>query len=128
MQKTFVTIAALALVQAVEARFNALDADNARLERELADAGGRNEQLTIDRAELERTLMMKSGELGKSIADLRQRFTALEGDNARLTQKLAEAQKAREEKVREVSSTYALSWRQVAEAGDRPHVASCAGR
>ena len=92
MQKTFVTIDALALVQAVEARFNALDADNARLKRELADAGGRNEQLTIDRAELERTLMMKSGELGKSIADLRQRFTALEG-----------------EKVREVSSTYALS-------------------
>jgi len=106
MQKTFVTIAALALVQAVEARFNALDADNARLERGLADAGGRNEQLTIDRAELERTLMMKSGELGKSIADLRQRFTALEGDNARLTQKLAQAQKAREEKVRKVSSTY----------------------
>src|SRR5207249_7687545 len=54
--------------------------------------GGRNEQLTIDRAELERTLMMKSGERGKSIADLRQRLTALEG-----------------EKVREVSSTYALS-------------------
>ena len=106
MQKTFVTIDALALVQAVEARFNALDADNARLKRELADAGGRNEQLTIDRAELERTLMMKSGELGKSIADLRQRFTALEGDNARLTQKLAQAQKAREEKVRKVSSTY----------------------
>ena len=88
MRKTFVTIAALALVQfgvvgyvskseykktvrAVEARFNALDADNARLKRELADAGGRNEQLTIDRAELERTLMMKSDELGKSIADLR---------------------------------------------------------
>jgi len=92
MRKTFVTIAALALVQAVEARFNALDADDARLERGLADAGGRNEQLTIDRAELERTLMMKSGERGKSIADLRQRLTALEG-----------------EKVREVSSTYALS-------------------
>jgi len=36
--------------------------------------------------------MMKSGERGKSIADLRQRLTALEG-----------------EKVREVSSTYALS-------------------
>jgi len=42
-----------------------------RVKRELADAGGRNEQLTVDRAELERTLMMKSDELGKSIADLR---------------------------------------------------------
>jgi len=40
MRKTFVTIAALALVQAVEARFNALDADDARLERGLADAVG----------------------------------------------------------------------------------------
>jgi len=32
--------------------------------------------------------------------------SALEGDNVRLKQELAEAQKAREEKVREVSSTY----------------------
>ncbi len=121
MRKTFVTIAALALVQAVEARFNALDADNARLKRELADVGGRNEQLTIDRAELERPLMMKSGERGKSIADLRQRFTALEGDDARLTQKLAEAQKAREEKVREVSSNLsALLLAQDGEGAESP--------
>ena len=49
---------------------------------------------------------MKAGELGKSIADQRQRINALEGDNARLAQELAEAQKAREEKVREGSSTY----------------------
>src|SRR5437867_12860250 len=90
--RQFVPLPALVLIQEVEARVNALDEDNTRLERELAEAGGRNEQLTIDRAELERTAMMKSGERGKSIADLRQRLTALEG-----------------EKVREVSSTYALS-------------------
>ncbi len=47
-----------------------------RKTRELADAGGRNEQLTIDRAELERTLMMKSGEPGKSIASRRPRHFA----------------------------------------------------
>jgi chemotaxis protein MotB len=122
MHKTFVAITALTLlpaiagcvskseytkaVQSAEARYTALDADNARLKTELAEAGKRNEQLTADRAQLERSLTMKAGELGKSIADLRQRISTLESDNARLTQELTDAQKAREEKVREVSSTY----------------------
>src|SRR5688572_28319311 len=99
---------------------NALEVDNARLKNELADAGRRNEQLTADRAELERLLTARSGELGKSIAELRQRVQGLEsdkarleGDNARLegekmrlAQELADTQKARDEKVRELSSTY----------------------
>jgi len=89
-----------------EARYSALEADNTRLKNELADARKRNEQLTADRAELERALTMKAGELGKTIAELRQRVGTLEADNARLTQEVADAQKAREEKVREVSSTY----------------------
>ncbi len=63
MRKTFVTITALALVplgavgcvskseytktvQAAEARYNALDAENTRFKHELADAGTLNEQLT----------------------------------------------------------------------------------
>jgi chemotaxis protein MotB len=122
MHKTFVAITALALlpaiagcvskseytkaVQSAEARHTALEADNARLKE-------RNEQLTADRAQLEKSLTMKAGELGKSVADLRQRISTLESDNTRLTQELADAQKARddaqkarEEKVREVSSTY----------------------
>ena len=116
MRKTFVAITALALVplgaagcvskseytkamQSAEVRYNALEAQNTRLTSDLADAGKRNEQLTAERTQLERTLTMKSGELG-------QRVSTLEGDNARLKQELAEAQKAREEKVREVSSTY----------------------
>lgn len=85
---------------------NALEVDNARLKTELANAGKRNEQLTADRAELERLLAARSGELGRSIAELRQRLSAIESENIRLAQELAEAQKAREEKVREVSSTY----------------------
>jgi chemotaxis protein MotB len=99
---------------------NALEVDNARLKNELADAGRRNEQLTADRAELERLLAARSGELGKSIAELRQRVQGLESDKARLegdtarlegekmrlAHELADAQKAREEKVRELSSTY----------------------
>src|SRR5437667_1230980 len=116
MHKTVVAITAFALVplgaagcvskseytktvQAAQTRYDALDADNTRLKRELAEAGKRNEQLKGD-------LTLKSGELGKTIADLRQRVGTLENDNARLTQELTEAQKAREEKVREVSSTY----------------------
>jgi len=86
-------------VESAEVRYNALEAQNARLKSDLADAGHKNE-------ELERTLTLKSGELGKSIVDLRQRVSALEGDKSRLTQELADANKSREEKVREVSSTY----------------------
>src|SRR5262249_52471283 len=117
MRKTLVTITALALLpfglygcvsksaytkdmEAAEVRYNALEAQNARLKSDLADSGKRNE-------ELERTLTMKSGELGKNIVDLRQRVSTLEGDKARLTEELADANKARQEKVREVSSTYA---------------------
>jgi len=88
MRKTFVAITAFAVVPLGAAgcvskseytktcrpprrAYNALDAENTRLKSELANAGKRNEQLTADRAELERTLTMKSGELGKSVADLR---------------------------------------------------------
>jgi len=116
MRKTFLRITALALVplgiaacvskseytkavESAEVRYNALEAQNARLKNDLADSGKLND-------ELERTLALKSGELGKSIVDLRQRVSALEGDKTRLTQELTDANKAREEKVREVSSTY----------------------
>ena len=93
-------------LESAEVRYNALEAQNARLKSDLADAGKRNEQLTADLAQLERTLAAKSGDLGKTIVDLRQRVGALEGDNARLAKELTEATKAREEKVREVSTTY----------------------
>ncbi len=86
-------------VESAEVLYNALEAQNARLKSDLADAGKRND-------ELEHTLTLKSGELGKSIVDLRRRVGALEDDKSRLTQELADANKAREEKVREVSSTY----------------------
>src|SRR5262249_42961738 len=57
-------------LQSAEVQYNALEAQNARLKSDLTDAGKRNE-------ELERTLTMKSGELGKSIVELRQRVGAL---------------------------------------------------
>jgi chemotaxis protein MotB len=85
---------------------NALEVDNSRLKQDLAAAGKRTDQLAADRAELERLLAARSGELGKSIAELRQRVEALGSENVRLAQELADAQKAREEKVKELSSTY----------------------
>lgn len=133
MRKSLVATTALALAPILSAgcvsksqymktvdAANALEVENARLKSELAAAGERNEQLTADRAELERLLTARSGELGKTIAELRQKLSALErdharlesdharltSDHARLAQELAEAQKAREEKVKEVSATY----------------------
>ena len=119
MQKFVTALAAFALVpllvtgcvskseylKTVDAA-NALEVDNARLKNELAAAGLRNDQLTADRAELERLLTARSGELGKTIAELRQRADALSAENIRLAQELSDAQKAREEKVKELSSTY----------------------
>ena len=119
MQKFVTATAALALVpllfvgcvskseymKTVDAA-NALEVDNSRLKNDLNAAGKRNDQLTADRAELERLLAARSGELGKTIAELRQRSEALGAENIRLAQELSEAQKAREEKVKELSSTY----------------------
>ena len=116
MRKTLLSITALVLVplgvagcvsmsehtkaiESAEVKYTALETQNTRLKEELAEANRRG-------AELENTLSMKSGELGKTIVDLRQRVSSLEGDRARLTQELTDSNKAREEKVREVSSTY----------------------
>jgi chemotaxis protein MotB len=119
MQKVVTALAAFALVpllitgcvskseymKTVDAA-NALEVENSRLKSELSTAGKRNDQLTADRAELERLLAARSGELGKTIAELRQRVDALGAENIRLAQELTDAQKAREEKVKELSSTY----------------------
>jgi chemotaxis protein MotB len=116
MHKTLLSITALVLVplgvagcvsmsehtkaiESAEVKYAALETQNGRLKEDLAEANKRS-------AELENTLSMKSGELGKTIVDLRQRVGALESDRARLTQELTDSNKAREEKVREVSSTY----------------------
>lgn len=116
MRKTLLSITALVLVplgvagcvsmsehtkaiESAEVKYTALETQNGRLKEDLAEANKRS-------AELENTLSMKSGELGKTIVDLRQRVATLESDRTRLTQELTDSNKAREEKVREVSSTY----------------------
>jgi chemotaxis protein MotB len=90
----------------LQIRYEALQRENASLKSELAAAGKEHDRLATDRADLERMLKTKSDQLGKSVVDLRQRVASLEDDNARLGRELVEAQKAREEKVLELSSTY----------------------
>ena len=118
----------------LDQELRALKARHARLEGEHARLQGDHARLMADRTELERDLSAKAGDMGKTIVELRQRISALENDNARLVREnaaaaadntrlvsektqlasenarlardIAETQKAREEKVREVSTTY----------------------
>lgn len=62
--------------------------------------------LTADKKQLEGILRAKSDTLSKNIAELRQQVAELKVENGRLTDEVAELQKAKEEKVKEVSSTY----------------------
>jgi chemotaxis protein MotB len=90
----------------LQIRYEALQRENASLKSDLAAAGKEHDRLASDRSDLERVLKTKSDQLGKSVVDLRQRVASLEDENARLTRELADAQKSREEKVKELSSTY----------------------
>lgn len=110
-----------------------LDQELRMLKARHAALQGEHARLMADRVELERDLSAKAGDMGKTIVELRQRISALENETARLTREnatmaadstrlasektqlatenarlardIAET-KAREEKVREVSSTY----------------------
>ncbi len=111
-----------------------LDQELRTLKARHAALQGEHARLMADRTQLERDLSAKAGDMGTTIVELRQRISALENDNARLTREnaamaadntrfasektqlasenarlardIADTQKAREEKVREVSSTY----------------------
>jgi len=62
--------------------------------------------LTTDKQQLEEVLKAKSDTLSKNITDLRQKISDLENENSRLKTEIAALQKVKEEKVKEVSSTY----------------------
>ena len=91
----------------------ALIADNAALkveyEKKSAEAAGLTTDklaLTKDKGELEQVLKAKSDTLSQNISDLRQKVSALEMENKKLKEDIANLQKIKEEKVKEVSSTY----------------------
>ncbi|RNC73298.1 MAG: chemotaxis protein MotB [Desulfuromonadales bacterium] len=64
------------------------------------------EKLTADVQELEKVLQTKTDSLSQSVADLRQKVVDLQGENAKLKEEISSTQKAKEEKVREVSKTF----------------------
>jgi chemotaxis protein MotB len=94
-------------------KHDALVADNAvlkttydKLREDSAGLASDKEKLVKDKAALEQVLKAKSDSLSQNISDLRQKITVLEGENKKLRDDLAGLQKAKEEKVRNVSSTY----------------------
>ena len=62
--------------------------------------------LTADKKQLEGILKAKSDILSKNISELRQQVAELKVENSTLSDVITELQKAKEEKVKEVSGTY----------------------
>jgi len=62
--------------------------------------------LAGDKKQLEGILKAKSDTLSKNISELRQQVAELKVENSKLVEGLSELQRAKEEKVREVSGTY----------------------
>ena len=62
--------------------------------------------LAADKKQLEGILKAKSDVLSKNISELRQQVAELKVENSKLSDDIAELQKAKEEKVKEVSGTY----------------------
>lgn len=77
---------------ALKTRFNRLTEDAAVLD--------------ADKKQLEGILRAKSDTLSKNINELRQQVAELKVENDRLVSEVAELQKAKEDKVKEVSGTY----------------------
>jgi chemotaxis protein MotB len=77
---------------ALKAKFNRLTEDAA--------------VLAADKKQLEDILRAKSDTLSKSISEMRQQVAELKAENDRLIGDVSELEKAKEEKVKEVSGTY----------------------
>lgn len=83
-----------------------LTAEHNKLKAEAATLVKDKQSLTTDKNELEQILKSKSDTLSQNISDLRQKNTDLETENKTLKANIETLQKAKEEKVKEVSNTY----------------------
>lgn len=83
-----------------------LKAQYEKLKDEAAGLTKGNQALTADKKQLDDLLKAKSDTLSKNISDLRQQVSDLEKENGRLKEDIIALQKVKEEKVKEVSSTY----------------------
>ena len=100
-------------LDSLKQKHSALTADNtalkAKFETLRGEAAGLTKEklaLTKNKAELEEVLKAKSDTLSQNISDLRQKVASLEGENSKLKEDITALQKVKEEKVKEVSSTY----------------------
>ena len=84
----------------------ALKAEYEKSKKEAAELLKDKQALTTDKSELEQVLKAKSDSLSQNISDLRQKVSALELENKILKADIVTLQKVKEEKVKEVSSTY----------------------
>ena len=94
-------------------KYEKLNAENSKLTAEhnklKADAVALEKDklaLTTDKKELDQILKSKSDSLSQNISDLRQKNADLETENKTLKANIETLQKAKEEKVKEVSNTY----------------------
>lgn len=83
-----------------------LKAQYEKLKDEASGLAKGNQALTADKKQLDDLLKAKSDTLSKNISDLRQQVSDLEKENGRLKEDIIALQKVKEEKVKEVSSTY----------------------
>jgi chemotaxis protein MotB len=84
----------------------ALKAEYEKLQAEAAGLTKDKLALTRDKDGLEQVLKAKSDSLSQSISDLRQKVAILEGENNKLKEDISILQRAKDEKVKEVSNTY----------------------
>jgi len=83
-----------------------LAAENAALKTRFNRLTEDAEVLASDKKQLEGILKAKSDTLSKNISELRQQVADMRVENKKLNDDIAELQKAKEEKVKEVSGTY----------------------
>jgi chemotaxis protein MotB len=83
-----------------------LNATIETLTGDLSAMTGERDRLAADNKELEGVLKAKSDSLSQTIVELRGKIAVLETENRKLKQDIVALQKAKEEKVQEVSTTY----------------------
>ena len=77
-----------------------------KLTTDLDYVTGQRDKLAVDKEELDKVLQAKSDTLSRTIFELRRKVSDLDAENAQLRERNAALQKAKEEQVRKVSSTY----------------------
>lgn len=77
-----------------------------KLKAEAAELTKDKQALTADKKQLDVVLSAKTDALSKNVSELRQKITDLEQENNRLKGEIVALQKVKEEKLKEVSSTY----------------------